>query len=211
VSETATPSAVVADTATPAEYGGQESGQAGDEVDGISYREGEGVRGVKNVVRLVNKQDARLRIKGNIELNRISSGTAQPSNIAFAYASCTDCDTLSVALQIDLVSRSANVVSPENAAIALNYQCTRCYTRAWALQYVISVDDPRVVPDDVSRLIKAMDREMNDIRADKSITVEQAIGRIEAVVAEFKSHADDLRVQTSDRTDTTTPGATEQP
>jgi hypothetical protein len=103
------------------------------------------------------------------------------------------------------------VVSPENAAIALNYQCTRCYTRAWALQYVISVDDPRVVPDDVSRLIKAMDREMNDIRADKSITLEQAIGRIEAVVAEFKSLAADLRVQTSDRTDTTTPGATEQP
>lgn len=213
-----TASMLPADTATPT-MAADAPAQSADEVDSVTYLEGQDEDGnasnnshrASNTVRLVNKKDNGLRIKSNIELNRITADSVTPSNVAFAYATCTDCQTLTVALQIDLISRTASVVAPENAAIALNYQCTRCYTRAWALQYVISVDDPKAVPKDVSELIKAMDKELNAIHADKSVTLEQAISRIEAVITQFKTLGESLKEQSTDRTDTTSPGATDQP
>jgi hypothetical protein len=204
-----TASLLTSETSTPASE--TNSPQTADHVDGVAYTENAGGGGAKNIVRLVNKQDSRLRIKGNIQLNRIPGPTAAPGNVAFSYGSCSDCQTLTVALQINLISRSASVVTPENGAVALNYQCTRCLTAAWALQYVISVDDPTQVPPDVSELIKAMDRELNALHADNTVTLEQAMSRIEAIIAQFTTLADSLKEQRSERSDTTTPGATELP
>src|SRR5215212_11077575 len=77
-------------------------------------------RGTKNVVVLQNRVDGRLTTRGQVQLNRIPGPTAGPVNLASAESSCTDCQSLAVAFQIDLISRTASSITPENAATAVN-------------------------------------------------------------------------------------------
>jgi putative peptide zinc metalloprotease protein len=163
-----------------------------DEEDGITYHEVEegGNGGRNNVVRLVNRRDDRLRVRGNVQLNRIRREDADPGNLGMAISSCTDCQTFVVALQLNLISQDARVIAPENAAIALNVECTRCYTVARAIQYTFQVDDPTDVPQDVRRLINDMDRELRRIHSDRDTTVVDAESRINVVIAQFADVAE---------------------
>jgi putative peptide zinc metalloprotease protein len=60
-------------------------------------------------------------------------------NEAHAYASCSNCVTVAVAFQVVLIMDDAQVVVPQNLAVAANYQCYRCITAAIANQLVLSV------------------------------------------------------------------------
>jgi putative peptide zinc metalloprotease protein len=62
-------------------------------------------------------------------------------NEAHAYASCTNCVTVAVAFQVVLIMDDAQVVVPQNLAVAANYQCYRCITAALASQLVLSVEE----------------------------------------------------------------------
>lgn len=179
-----------------------------EETDGISYDESGGGGGGKNIVKFLNRVDNRLRVRGNIQLNRIPAPTVEPVNLALSSGSCTDCQTLTVALQINLYQRGAPKVAPQNAAVAVNYECTRCYTVARALQYVLPVDDPTQVPPDVSRLIRELDRELKAIQTDRNLQLVEAENRISAVVAQFQQLAQSLNEQRDEATEGTSPDAT---
>jgi putative peptide zinc metalloprotease protein len=61
-------------------------------------------------------------------------------NEAHAYASCSDCVTVAVAFQVVLIMDDAQVVVPQNLAVAANYDCYQCITAAIASQLVLSVE-----------------------------------------------------------------------
>ncbi len=61
------------------------------------------------------------------------------ANEAYAFASCTDCQTVAVAFQVVLVLGQANVVVPQNLAGAVNYSCMECVTYALATQLVVTI------------------------------------------------------------------------
>jgi putative peptide zinc metalloprotease protein len=61
-------------------------------------------------------------------------------NEAHAYASCSNCVSVAVAFQVVLIMDDAQVVVPQNLAVAANYDCYRCITAALASQLVLSVD-----------------------------------------------------------------------
>jgi len=61
-------------------------------------------------------------------------------NEAYAFASCSDCVTVSVAFQVVVIVGSANVVVPQNLSAAVNYECFECITAAIASQLVVTVD-----------------------------------------------------------------------
>ena len=60
------------------------------------------------------------------------------TNIAFAFSSCEACKTIAVSFQVVLVTGDPSVVTPENFAIAINFECTDCQTLASAYQWVLS-------------------------------------------------------------------------
>jgi putative peptide zinc metalloprotease protein len=62
-------------------------------------------------------------------------------NEAHAYASCTDCVAVAVAFQVVLIMDDAQVVVPQNLAVAANYDCHSCITAAVASQLVLSIPD----------------------------------------------------------------------
>lgn len=175
---------------------------------GLTYNEQAGGGGGKNIVQLHNRTDGRLRARGSVQLNRITGPAVEPVNLAKAQASCTDCQTIAVALQINLISRDARRVTPENAAVALNVGCTRCFTVARASQYVYTVDDPRQTPPEVTALIRRMDRELRSISSSHSITLEQAGARINAVINEFRQLGDRLDDERDEDRDSSPPDTT---
>lgn len=153
------------------------------------FDDGEDTTGNRdNTIEAINRADGRLLIRGGVQINTISGPDVEPVNFAYAYSSCTDCQTFAVALQVNLIGRDSRNVVPQNVAIALNESCTRCRTVAKALQYVYTVDDPTQVPDEVFELVEEIDEELEDLieeSAEREITVAEAEARINAVVEWF--------------------------
>lgn len=148
---------------------------------------GNGNSSPRNEVRVENRTDRRLMVRGNVQLNQIPGDVAEPVNLAYATSSCTDCQTIAVALQINLIGKTATRIAPQNVAVALNVECTRCVTVARAIQYTYQVDDPKEEPEDVKDLIREMDRTLNELAAgDKQLTLAEAETRINAVIGQFR-------------------------
>lgn len=164
--------------------------------------------GGQNIVQVMNRDDQRMRIRGNVDLNRIPGDRAAPVNYAAALASCTDCQTFAIALQIDLISRTASAIAPQNTAIAVNVGCTRCVTVARAIQFVVQVDDPREVPENVRELVREMDRELREIAQlgrQGQITLLEAETRINALIDRFRDLGTSLYEGRDGATEPTSP------
>jgi len=146
--------------------------------------------GSSNIVNLNNNQDGRFRFDGRADFVRVQGGNVTSRNEAQANASCTDCQTIAVALQLVVYKQGAQVVAPENAAIAINDHCTRCVTIARAVQYVIPVADPNDVPKDVKDLTKEINREMHALEGMKSLTqgnTSDVESQIDTILTRFDS------------------------
>lgn len=164
--------------------------------------------GAKNIVKVNNRQDDHLHVRGRVQLNQITGPTVEPINYAEAYASCTDCETVAVALQINLIDRDARRVTPQNAAVAVNVGCVRCRTIAIALQYVYSVDDPRNVPKEVEDLVREMDRELREIGKDRDASLSDVVARINDVISRFETLAESLNDERDETSAQTSPTPT---
>jgi len=171
------------------------------------YTENQGGAGGKNVVKVINQQDNELKVDGSIQVNHIPGANVAPVNYAYAYSSCTDCQTFAVALQINLISKTATSIRPQNTAIALNYQCTRCDTIAQALQYTYQVDDPDKLPSNVASLVKDMNDQLKDLRQEHDLTAAEAESRITAVITQFRGLAQSLNNQRKEDKAATDPNA----
>src|SRR4051812_34094171 len=73
-----------------------------------------------NVVAVVNRLDGKTRDKSHLAIVEDGDGTILEQNVAFAHASCTDCRTVAVAVQVVIVIGSPPDFRPLNAAIAQN-------------------------------------------------------------------------------------------
>src|SRR2546421_3823146 len=93
----------------------------------------------QNIVQLVNTTDSKLLVAGKVQLNTTDSSVVEPVNAAIAYSSCNGCQTLAVALQINLMESNVTTFQPQNVALAVNYQCFHCITIADAIQYNLDV------------------------------------------------------------------------
>jgi putative peptide zinc metalloprotease protein len=118
-----------------------------------------------NQALVVNTTDGAVRYKVSFALVWETDGVVDNRNEAYALASCRGCTTVSVAFQVVLVVGEANVVVPQNVAVAVNHSCVECVTYALASQLVVSL------PEDLSPQAKA---------------------RLEAVWAELSRLADDV-------------------
>ena len=157
--------------------------------------------GANNMVLLNNQVNGGLTTRGMVQVNQIPGPRVAPVNCAFASSSCVGCQTLSVALQIDLISRTAAFVAPRNVARAQNVGCQGCQTFARAMQYVIQVDDPTSMEPEISQLEQAMNDQLRALQTDRSLTLDQAMTQIDGVLAQFQDLAASLDDQRSQAVD----------
>ena len=94
-----------------------------------------------NQVVAVNTTDNSTQYKVAVALVWVTDGSrVDQRNEAWALASCTNCTTVAVAFQVVLVVGYAQVVTPINAAVAVNWACDACHTAAVALQLVATLN-----------------------------------------------------------------------
>src|SRR3712207_3599695 len=86
----------------------------------------------------INTKDDSSIFRLAFSIRRVMNDVVDTSNAAVAYASCEECPTTAVSLQVVLVFSDPEVVTPTNTAVAINYQCTTCETLATAYQYVLT-------------------------------------------------------------------------
>ena len=155
------------------------------------------VGGPSNIVIAVNQTDGRLAIRSNVQLMREPGMNAAPQNFAFARASCTDCETIAVAVQLNFASSDARYIAPQNVAVASNAECTGCKTIALAVQVFLTVDDPNAMPDGVRDVMQDLDAELRTVSNDPNITSSEAEARIVCVIARFWAFATAMDEQRS--------------
>jgi putative peptide zinc metalloprotease protein len=155
------------------------------------------IGGPGNIVMAVNHSDGRLAIRSNVQLVREPGMIAAPQNFAFASASCADCQTVAVALQLNFASTDARYIAPQNVAVASNEGCTRCTTIALAYQVFFTVEDATATPDGVNQVMRDLDAELRAVSTDPTMTVGEAETRIVSVIQRFMAYAPSFDQQRS--------------
>ena len=90
-----------------------------------------------NTAVAVNTKDGSSLFRFAFAIRKTAGEVVDQTNSAVAFASCESCRSIAIAIQIVLVSGSPNVVTPQNTAVAVNYECTLCETFAAAHQFVV--------------------------------------------------------------------------
>ncbi len=101
----------------------------------------------------VNTEDGASLFRLAFSIRQVADGLVDQTNSAYAVANCTDCQTVALAFQVVLVNGDADLVVPENQAVAYNDECVDCLTYASATQYILGYDGPiRFTAEGRSRL-----------------------------------------------------------
>ncbi len=88
----------------------------------------------------INTKDGFDVFKLAFQIRRATGDVVDNGNAAVAYASCTSCETVAIAIQVVLISGDASTVAPENLALAINESCDLCQTLASAYQFVLTAE-----------------------------------------------------------------------
>jgi putative peptide zinc metalloprotease protein len=172
-----------------------------------------------NFATVVNTTDGSVLTDAAVSLVFADGERVTNSNRAYALANCALCSTTAVAFQVVLITVDANVVIPDNLAIALNAGCNQCVTRALAVQLVVSLNGPlnaqaiAEINDIWTRTDGLQDRlattSLDTIKQELLQVERDILAILEAHDAIASSTADDTTTDpTTDTTTTTSPEAT---
>jgi putative peptide zinc metalloprotease protein len=133
----------------------------------------------------INTKDGSSLFKVAFAIRHVMNGVVDQQNAAVAYASCTDCTTVAIAIEIVLVESNASVVTPENVAIAFNELCQLCVTVADALQFVTSTGGPVHFDQEGERILDEIRHELHDLKKEE-LTLAELQARIEDIRAKIR-------------------------
>jgi hypothetical protein len=125
-----------------------------------------------------------------VQVGRYKGDNLQSTNVARADSTdCTDCRTVAVAVQAVLVKGSPQTATPINAALAINQNCERCTTYAFAYQYVVSTEDRVVLTRRGRRRVAAL-REQIDTAAHSDLSPDVLNARLHDLAVDFRAAID---------------------
>ncbi len=135
----------------------------------------------------VNTKDGSSLFRFAFSVRRILGNVVDQSNTAVAYASCTECRTVAISVQVLLVSGSPDTVTPTNLALALNDGCTECETLASAYQFVFGTGDDLRFTAAGRRQIAEIRRRFQELRKQgDSLSLEEIQTRADALAGELR-------------------------
>jgi putative peptide zinc metalloprotease protein len=136
-----------------------------------------------NEATAVNTEDGSSIFRFALSIREVTNGVVDQTNTATAEASCVDCATVAVAFQVILVSNEADVVVPENKAVATNTECSECFTYATATQLVIGTDG-KELSENGKRRLHALEKRMREVERNAN---EMSDAELFAVVQQAKA------------------------
>ena len=129
------------------------------------------VNGGDNLALAVNTKDDSSVVKFAFDVRRVMNKIVDNTNAAVAVASCENCRTVAVAIQVLLIVNDPEVVSPTNLALAMNVECTSCETLASAYQYVFTTDGQVVFSTEGWRQIVEIRKAIQDLLKDETLDI----------------------------------------
>lgn len=137
-----------------------------------------------NAAVAVNTRDGATVFRFAFAVHRVMSGSVDETNAAVAFASCTECQTTAIAVQVVLVMGDIDEVTPTNLALAYNYGCVLCETYAGAFQFVISTDGPVHLTAEGNRTLAELRRRFLELRG-ADLTPEQLQTVVSSLISEL--------------------------
>jgi putative peptide zinc metalloprotease protein len=128
----------------------------------------------------INTRDGSSVFKLAFQIRKVTGDVVDNQNAAVAYASCTECQTVAISIQVLLVAGSPTVFTPENIALAINEQCTLCDTMALAYQFAVGMDTQLKFTAEGNRQLAQLRRELEQLR-----TSDLSLAEIEAKAADI--------------------------
>jgi putative peptide zinc metalloprotease protein len=153
-----------------------------------------------NAAVAVNVRDGSSTFRLAFKITRVNRDVVDSSNAAVAAASCTDCQTVAVAIQAVLIFSDPSVVTPTNFAFAFNLDCERCYTLATAYQFVSTTGIVHFTVEG-NRRIAEIRQQLEGLRH-LGLSIEEIQARVDVLAGEL------LNVM---RTELVTPGLVDTP
>ena len=136
-----------------------------------------------NAAVAVNVRDGSSTFRLAFKITRVNRDEVDSSNAAVAVASCTDCETVAVAIQAVLIFSDASDVRPTNLAFAFNLECDRCYTLATAYQFVATTGIVHFTPEGNQR-IAAIRQQLQELRH-SDLSIDEIQVRVDVLAAEL--------------------------
>lgn len=130
----------------------------------------------------INTKDGFDLFRLAFQIRRATQDTVDTSNAAVAYASCTDCQTIALAIQVVLVSGyDSSTVTPENLAIAINESCVLCDTLASAYQFVLTAEGNLRFTAEGNQALAEIRKALLDLR-DSGLTAAEIQAQVDALM-----------------------------
>jgi putative peptide zinc metalloprotease protein len=117
-----------------------------------------------NRAEAVNTTDGSVQTDLAVAWAIVTANEVDTRNEAYALASCRDCATMAVAFQVLLLVGDVQVITPVNAAVAVNYECDTCLTQAIAVQLVVTLTG--MPSQDAQQQIAAVMDQVQDLEID---------------------------------------------
>jgi putative peptide zinc metalloprotease protein len=135
----------------------------------------------------INTKDGSSIFRLAFAIKRVAGDVVDTSNAAVAFASCTNCQTVAISIQVVLITGDASVITPQNLAFARNLDCSFCETLASAYQFVFTTDGQVHFTPEGNNAIAEIRHELRELRK-SGLTIVQ----IQARVAELMTRLADV-------------------
>lgn len=162
-----------------------------------------------NTAAAVNTKDGKSVFKLAFSVVK-TTGDVDAKNTAVAYANCTDCRTVAAAIQIVLVSEPGDL-TPQNEALAINYQCTECETMAVAYQFVFAGGGELTLTKEGKAALHDLKKRFLALQKRDDLSLQQIADEIGVIAAEVAEVLDTELVAKEDRKEGTTTTTTAGP
>lgn len=150
--------------------------------------------GGDNLALAVNTKDDSSVVKFAFEVRRVMNQVVDNTNAAVAVASCENCRTVAVAIQVVLIVNDPDVVSPTNLALSMNIECTSCETLASAYQYVFTTGGQVMFSTEGWRQIVEIRKAVRDLLKEESLAIEVLQGELDGLMDQlYAVLTDELR------------------
>lgn len=90
----------------------------------------------------VNRQDGHSVFHLSFHIDRPTGEAVDVSNLAVAVSECSDCQTVAISFDIELISPVPAELTATDTSIAVNSDCVVCDTLAAAFQFVVATPTP---------------------------------------------------------------------
>jgi putative peptide zinc metalloprotease protein len=119
-----------------------------------------------NAAVAVNTKDGTSLFRLAFKIVRTKKDVIDEANVAFALASCQDCDAVAVSFMAVLVLGDPSTVTPLNLAWSESIACVDCLAFAWAYQNVFSTGGPVHFTPEGNRRLANLRRALRELLKD---------------------------------------------